>query len=63
MSIDIRQVCGNCESIEKKGETYICNIRNVIIKGKTRIPLKVSKNKRGCKAFLFSCIYGGGINE
>lgn len=54
----ISMTCGNCTEIIEVDKKLFCDIRYRIKKDGTRIgKVKVTKNKKGCGAFLNSCIY------
>ena len=42
--------CGNCMDFNEKENT--CEIRFVIQKDKTRIPMKRKASQKGCKGFM-----------
>lgn len=51
-AVDIRRVCKNCMDYNPEKEE--CSIRNVILKDKTRVPMKRRPDQKGCKVFMYA---------
>lgn len=44
------KICKNCDDFNESSNT--CEIRFLILKDKTKIPLKRSPNSRGCQVYM-----------